>query len=71
MDDEIKEMWIEGLKGIHCKSGDKISYEEFQAFLKGQQPFFAGQRRSRRLKVSSADSLSSIFKTGGAKCGCI
>lgn len=63
-DEEIKEMWIDGLKEIHCKSEDKISFEEFRAFLKGQQPFFAG-RRGSRVKALSMDAQSSIFFSGG------
>jgi hypothetical protein len=63
MDEEIKEMWIDGLKEIQCKNEDKISFEEFQAFLKGQKPFFA-RRRSQRISDSSLGSQSSIIIPG-------
>jgi len=38
MDSTILKMWHDGLKEIRCKGKDKITFEEFQRFLKGQAP---------------------------------
>jgi hypothetical protein len=38
MDSTVLKMWHDGLKEIKCKADDKITFEEFQKFLKGQVP---------------------------------
>jgi hypothetical protein len=38
MDSTILKMWHDGLKEIRCKGTDKITFDEFQRFLKGQSP---------------------------------
>lgn len=38
MDSTILKMWHDGLKEIRCKGKDKITFDEFQRFLKGQSP---------------------------------
>jgi len=38
MDEVILEMWKEGVKGIRCKNKDRINFEDFQCFFKGQNP---------------------------------
>lgn len=38
MDAIVLKMWHDGLKEIRCKANDKITFEEFKKFLKGQIP---------------------------------
>ncbi len=50
-DSKVLKMWCDGLQEIRCKASDKIMYEEFKEFLKGQVPKEAGDT-SRRLSSS-------------------
>jgi hypothetical protein len=66
MDSNVRKMWHDGLKEIKCKA-NKITFEEFQKFLKGQVPKDAmlkrdssGRRLSGRALLSTTLALQSV-----------
>ncbi len=66
MDEMILEMWKEGVQSVQCKSKDKISFEDFQCFFKGnsqaQQPknrnSIVNMRRETMKELSSSNHLT-------------
>ncbi|KAG7374040.1 protein kinase domain containing protein [Nitzschia inconspicua] len=65
MDETVLKMWHDGLKEIRCKANDKITFEEFKRFLKGQVPkeaMLANIRSGDAVKRNSSRPLiSPIF----------
>lgn len=70
MDATVLKMWHDGLKEIRCKADDKITFEEFKKFLKGQAPKDAmlsnlrsgdpALRRSSRKLINSSFALRAV-----------
>ena len=61
MDEMILEMWKEGVQSVQCKCKDKISYEDFQCFFKGNSQTQQAKHRNSIVKMrrESLKELSS------------
>jgi len=60
MDEMILEMWKDGMKYVRCKIKDRIYFDDFQCFFKGQIP---------KQKQQGGSSISSIDEINGENSG--